>query len=128
MQKLDGLAICLPQAKRSAESMISSVPAAHPVHCRLRCLPLPSPLRNRIQRPKVTLLNTPADCVRWTGDRRSLLYYSIRRGVSNIWEPNRWRSTKQLTHFTSEIRAFDVSKDGKQLAIERDTSSSRTVS
>jgi serine/threonine protein kinase/Tol biopolymer transport system component len=79
--------------------------------------------------PKVTLLDIPADCVRWTGDGRSLLYSTTQEGVSNIWErPIAGGSPKQLTHFTSEtIALFDLSKDGKQLAIQRDTSSSHVV-
>ena len=79
--------------------------------------------------PKVTLLDIPADCVRWTGDSRSLLYSSTQGGASNIWErPIAGGAAKQLTHFTSEtIPNFDLSKDGKQLAIQRDTSSSHVV-
>ena len=78
--------------------------------------------------PKVTLLDIPADCVRWTRDG-SLLYSTTQEGVSNIWErPIAGGSPKQLTHFTSEtIALFDLSKDGKQLAIQRDTSSSHVV-
>ena len=71
--------------------------------------------------PRVTLLDIPADCVRWTSNNRSLLYSSTQGGTSNIWEqPMAGGAAKQLTHFTSEmIHGFDVSKDGKQLAIER---------
>jgi serine/threonine protein kinase/Tol biopolymer transport system component len=78
---------------------------------------------------EVTLLDIPADGVRWTGDSRSLLYSSTRGGVSNIWErPIAGGSPKQLTHFTSEmIHIFDVSKDGMQLAIQRATSNSHVV-
>jgi Tol biopolymer transport system component len=79
--------------------------------------------------PKVTLLNIPADCVRWMGNSQSLLYSSTQGGASNIWErPIAGGAAKQLTHFTNEtIHIFDVSKDGKQLAIERDTSGSHVV-
>ena len=79
--------------------------------------------------PKVTLLDIPADCVRWTGDSGSLLYSSTQAGASNIWEwPIAVASPKQLTHFTSEtIFSFDLSKDGKQLVMERDTSTSHVV-
>ena len=78
--------------------------------------------------PKVTLIDIPADCVRWTQDG-SLLYSTTQDGVSNIWErPIAGGASKQLTHFTSEtIALFDLSKDGKQLAIQRDTSSSHVV-
>ena len=77
---------------------------------------------------KVTLLDTPADCVRWTRNG-SLLYSTTQEGVSNIWErPIAGGSPKQITHFTSEtILLFDLSKDGKQLAIQRDTSSSHVL-
>jgi hypothetical protein len=79
--------------------------------------------------PKVTLLDILADRVRWTGNSQSFLYSSTQGGASNIWErPITAGAAKQLTHFTSEtIDVFDVSKDGKQLAIERDTSSSHVV-
>ena len=79
--------------------------------------------------PKVTLLDIPADCVRWTGDSQSLLYSRTQGGASNIWEqPIAGGSRKQLTHFTNEtINIFDVSKDGKQSAIQRDTSSSHVA-
>jgi len=79
--------------------------------------------------PKVTLLDIPADSVRWTGDGRSLLYSSTQGGVSNVWErPIAGGSPKQLTHFTSETSSlFDLSKDGKHLAMQRDTSSSNVV-
>ena len=79
--------------------------------------------------PKVTLLDVPADCVRWTRDGRSLLYASAQGGASNISErPIAGGAAKQLTHFTSEsILVFDVSKDGKQLAMQRDAPSSHVV-
>jgi hypothetical protein len=53
----------------------------------------------------------------------------LRGGASNIWEqPIAGGAAKQLTHFTSETGSlFDLSKDGKQLAIQRDTSSSNVV-
>ena len=79
--------------------------------------------------PKVTLLNIPADSVRWTGDSRSLLYSISQGGTSNIWErPIAGGAEKQVTHFTSELNSlFDVSKDGKQLAMQRVSSSSHVV-
>ena len=79
--------------------------------------------------PKVTLLDIPADSVRWMGNSQSLLYSSTQGGASNIWErPIVGGAAKQLTHFTSEmISVFDVLKDGKQLAIQRDSSSSHVV-
>ena len=79
--------------------------------------------------PKVTLLDIPADCVRWTRDGQALLYSSTQGGVSNIWErPIAGGAAKQLTYFTSDtIALFDLSKDGKQLAIQRDTTNSNVV-
>ena len=79
--------------------------------------------------PKVTLLDIPADCVRWTANSQSLLYSSTQGGVSNIWErPIASGAAKQLTHFTSEtIPVFDSSKDGKELAIQRGYSNSHVV-
>jgi len=81
---------------------------------------------------KVTLLDIPADCIRWTGNSQnsqSLLYSSTEEGVSNIWERQiAGGAAKQITHFTSEtIPVFDLSKDGMQLAIDRNTSSSYVV-
>ena len=71
--------------------------------------------------PKATLLDIPADSVRWTLDGTSLLYSRTEGGISNIWQrPLRGGAPKQLTRFTSEtIFSFDLSKDGKQLAINR---------
>ena len=79
--------------------------------------------------PNATLLDIPADCVRWAGDSRSLLYSRSQGGTSNIWErPIAGGAAKQVTHFTSELNSvFDVSKDGKQLTIQRATSSSHVV-
>jgi hypothetical protein len=95
-----------------------------------------NPIANRVRRKRqllascqVTLLDIPADSVRWTGDGRSLLYSSTQGGASNVWErPIAGGAAKQLTHFTSETSSlFDLSKGGKQLAIQRDTSSSNVV-
>jgi hypothetical protein len=52
-----------------------------------------------------------------------------RWGRSDIWEqPIAGGSPKQLTHFTGEtIHIFDLSKGGKQVAIQRNTSGSHVV-
>jgi Tol biopolymer transport system component len=80
--------------------------------------------------PKATLLDIPADCVRWMGDSQSLLYSTAQEGVSNIWErPISGGAARQLTHFRSEgIFSFDLSKDGTQLVIGRDTNTSHVDS
>jgi serine/threonine protein kinase len=65
----------------------------------------------------------------WTTDGRSVLYIDTRGGVSNIWsQPIDGGQPKQLTHFKSDlIFAFDLSKDGKQVALSRGTVSNDVV-
>jgi len=60
----------------------------------------------------------------WTPDSRSLLYIKSEDGVSNLWsQPISGEPPKQITHFNSDlIRSFDLSRDGKQLLMERATS------
>ena len=59
----------------------------------------------------------------WTPDSRSLLYIKSEDGVSNLWsQPISGELPKQITHFNSDlIRSFDLSRDGKQLVMERGT-------
>ena len=59
--------------------------------------------------------------VRWTKDKKALLYINTRDGVSNIWrQPIDGSAPTQFTDFKTErIFSFDVSPDGKQLAIVR---------
>jgi Tol biopolymer transport system component len=67
--------------------------------------------------------------VKWAADGRSLLYVDTKDGLSNIWsQPLHGGPPKQLTNFrTDQIFAFDLSRDGKQLAIARGTSPSDVV-
>jgi len=65
----------------------------------------------------------------WSGDGRAVLYIDRRNGISNIWsQPIDGGAPKQLTNFKSDlIFTFDVSKDGKSLALARGTSSNDVV-
>jgi hypothetical protein len=60
---------------------------------------------------------------RWAADGHSLLYAKNDGAVGNIWkQPISGGPPEQVTHFKSElIRRFDLSRDGKQLVIERET-------
>jgi serine/threonine protein kinase len=77
----------------------------------------------------VKILDISKSWLRWTPDSRSLLYLRSEDGVSNIWiQPIAGESPKQLSHFRNGIiRGFDLSRDGKQLAIERVTESDHVV-
>jgi eukaryotic-like serine/threonine-protein kinase len=57
----------------------------------------------------------------WMRDSRSFLYVDHAGGVANIWnQPIAGGPAKQITHFNSqEIFSLDLSKDGKQLVINR---------
>jgi len=61
--------------------------------------------------------------VRWLPDGRALAYVSTRGGVSNIWlQPVDGGAPTQLTDFKTDlIFSFDLSRDGKQLALSRGT-------
>ena len=61
--------------------------------------------------------------VRWAVDGRALTYIDTRGGVSNIWsQPLAGGPPKQLTNFpTDQLHHFDLSRDGKQLALARGT-------
>jgi TolB protein len=67
--------------------------------------------------------------LRWTPDGRSLTYIDTTGGVSNIWSlPLDGSPPKQLTDFkTDQIFWFDLSRDGKQLALSRGTQTSDVV-
>ena len=67
--------------------------------------------------------------LRWTADGRGIVYVLTRGGVSNLWaQPLDGGQPKQLTNFTSDlIFSFDVSRDGKQLALSRGTVTSDVV-
>ena len=67
--------------------------------------------------------------LKWSGDGRAVLYIDRRNGVSNIWsQPIDGSAAKQLTNFKSDlIFTFDISKDGKSLAMSRGTLSNDVV-
>jgi Tol biopolymer transport system component len=59
--------------------------------------------------------------IRWTSDSKALLYIQEMTGISNIWsQPLSGALPRQVTNFaTNRIFWFDVSPDGKQLALAR---------
>jgi eukaryotic-like serine/threonine-protein kinase len=73
--------------------------------------------------------NIRTGTTRWTPDSRSFLYIKNEGGVSNIWnQPISGEPPKQITHFNSEvIRSFDISRDGKQLVMNRGTANRDVV-
>ena len=70
-----------------------------------------------------------SEAIGWTPDSRSLLYVKTEGGVSNLWsQPISGEPPKQITHFNSDlIRSFDLSRDGKQLVMNRGTASRDVV-
>jgi Tol biopolymer transport system component len=65
----------------------------------------------------------------WSADGRALIYGVTQKGVTNLWsQPIDGSPPKQLTNFASEIIfGFDLSRDGKQVALARGTQSSDVV-
>jgi eukaryotic-like serine/threonine-protein kinase len=65
----------------------------------------------------------------WSPDGRAIVYGVTRAGVTNLWaQPIDGSSPKQLTNFTSDrIFGFQISRDGKQVALVRGTSNSDVV-
>lgn len=61
-------------------------------------------------------------------DGRSLVYF-VRKDGGNIWsQPIDGGTPKQLTNFTGDgITSFDFSRDGKQIAFTRMTTTSDVV-
>ena len=59
----------------------------------------------------------------WTADSRSIVYADTRENADNIWSlPIDGGAARQLTRFnTGLIFAFQVSRDGKQIALSRGT-------
>jgi serine/threonine protein kinase len=59
----------------------------------------------------------------WTADSRSIVYADTRENADNIWSlPIEGGTARQLTRFnTGLIFAFQVSRDGKQIALSRGT-------
>jgi serine/threonine protein kinase/Tol biopolymer transport system component len=66
---------------------------------------------------------------RWAVDGRALIYGVTQKGVTNLWsQPIDGSLPKQLTNFASEIIfGFDLSRDGKQVALDRGNLSSDVV-
>ena len=67
--------------------------------------------------------------LRWAPAEMALDYYLTRGGVSNIWrQPLGGGHPKQITDFKSErVYSFDWSRDGKQLALARGTTSQDVI-
>jgi Tol biopolymer transport system component len=67
--------------------------------------------------------------LRWMPDGSTLTFIDTINGVSNIWSlPLDASAPKQLTDFkTDQIFWFDLSSDGKQLALSRGTQRSDVV-
>jgi Tol biopolymer transport system component/DNA-binding winged helix-turn-helix (wHTH) protein len=67
--------------------------------------------------------------LRWTPDGKALLYVLDQNSAWNIWRQSlSGGSAEQVTDFKSQrIFAFDLSRDGKQLALARGTINSQAV-
>jgi Tol biopolymer transport system component len=80
------------------------------------------------ERP-LTRLDVTTRFLRWAADGRSLLYTKDTDGVVNIWsQPIAGGTPRQITHFKSDfIFAFDLSRDGKKLVMERGHETSDVV-
>jgi Tol biopolymer transport system component len=67
--------------------------------------------------------------IRWIPDGRSIAYAVNKGDVGNVWlQPLDGGAARQLTNFTSQIiTSFDLSRDGKQIAISRLTRTSDVV-
>ena len=67
----------------------------------------------------------------WSRDSRSMLYVKSAQGVSNIWSQSiNGGPASQITGFNNnneDIWSFDLSRDGKQLAMTRGTLSNEVV-
>jgi Tol biopolymer transport system component len=72
---------------------------------------------------------TGATWIRWAPEGKALDYLLTRAGATNIWrQPLAGGPPKQITNFKSDlIFFFDWSRDGKQLALARGTTSSDVV-
>ncbi len=81
--------------------------------------------------PIKTFPYTTADTTnkQWTADGRAIVYGVTRNGVTNLWaQPIDGSPLKQLTNFASDrIFSFQISRDGKQVALNRGTSASDVV-
>jgi Tol biopolymer transport system component len=65
----------------------------------------------------------------WTADGKSILYVDTRGGIGNVWsQPLDGGAAKQLTFFnTDRIFAFDLSPNGKAMALARGNVSNDVV-
>lgn len=65
----------------------------------------------------------------WTADGKSILYVDTRAGVGNVWsQPIEGGAAKQLTFFkTDRIFSFDLSANGKSMALARGSVSNDVV-
>jgi Tol biopolymer transport system component len=74
-------------------------------------------------------LDVPLGTIRWSTDSRSILYIKNEGGTSNIWnQPISGEPPRQMTHFNRElIASFELSRDGKQLVMNRGTANRDVV-
>jgi eukaryotic-like serine/threonine-protein kinase len=65
----------------------------------------------------------------WSADGKAVLYVDSRGGISNIWsQPIAGGAARQVTSFnTDQIFAFDLSRDGKTMALARGNVSNDVV-
>jgi Tol biopolymer transport system component len=79
--------------------------------------------------PPTRILNIPAEGLAWTAEGRSLLFAKTENGVSNLWiQPLAGGPSRQITHFDiGSVNGFDLSKDGKQLVMDRYTETNHVV-
>ena len=75
------------------------------------------------------MTHTSYSSVRWNGDGSGLLHNSGRNDRSNIWlQPLDGSPPRKITQFDDDyVLRFDVSPDGRQLAIVRGTLSRDAV-
>ena len=71
----------------------------------------------------------PMPWLRWSADARSLIYNVTNQGATNLWRlPIDGSAPQQITDFKSEqIWYFDFSRDGKQLAVARGSTTTDVV-
>jgi eukaryotic-like serine/threonine-protein kinase len=66
--------------------------------------------------------------IRWMPDGRSFQYLVIKDGLSSVWsQPIDGGAPQQITKFSKLIQSFNLSSDGKQIAVSRGTSTSDVV-
>jgi serine/threonine protein kinase/Tol biopolymer transport system component len=81
--------------------------------------------------PVKTFTYTSSDTTnkQWSPDGRAIIYGITRNGVTNLWaQPIDGSPPRQLTNFASDrIFSFQISRDGKQVALDRGTTASDVV-